>query len=110
MSDGPGPNPLLQDHVLVLFHPPTLYLGYVGMSVPFSFAIPRTAKGTVLKVTSWHDNTAANKANPDPNVWVGFGDRTVDEMNHVWMNVTYLDEPDYLAEVEARRAKLTQQQ
>jgi len=71
---------------------------------------PLLPKGTVLKVTSWHDNTAANKANPDPNVWVGYGDRTVDEMNHVWMNVTYLDEADYLAEVEARRSKLTQQQ
>ena len=35
--DGPGPNPLLQDHPLVLFHPPSLYLGYVGMSVPFAF-------------------------------------------------------------------------
>jgi hypothetical protein len=73
-------------------------------------AAPLLPKGSVLKVTSWHDNTAANKANPDPNVWVGYGDRTVDEMNHVWMNVTYLDEADYLAEVEARRAKLTQQQ
>jgi len=27
--DGAGPNPLLQNHVLVLFHPPILYLGYV---------------------------------------------------------------------------------
>ena len=73
-------------------------------------AAPLLPKGTVLKATSWHDNTAANKANPDPNVWVGYGDRTVDEMNHVWMNITYLDEADYLAEVEARRARLTQQQ
>ena len=31
--DGPGPNPLLQNHVLVVFHPPILYLGYVGMTV-----------------------------------------------------------------------------
>ena len=37
--DGPGPNPLLQNHVLVLFHPPILYLGYVGFTVPFAFAI-----------------------------------------------------------------------
>ena len=71
---------------------------------------PLLPKGTVLKVTSWHDNTAANKANPDPDVWVGYGDRTVDEMNHVWISITYMDEPDYLAEVEARRAKLTTQQ
>jgi hypothetical protein len=71
---------------------------------------PLLPKGTVLKVTSWHDNTAANKSNPEPNVWVGYGDRTVDEMNHIWMNITYLDEPDYLAELELRRVKLTQQQ
>lgn len=38
-SDGPGPNPLLQNHVLMAVHPPLLYLGYVGMSVPFAYAI-----------------------------------------------------------------------
>ena len=70
---------------------------------------PLLPKGTVLKGTSWHDNTAANKANPDPNVWVGYGERTVDEMNHIWVSITYLDEADYLTEVEARRGKLTQQ-
>ncbi len=34
--NGPGPNPLLQNHILVLFHPPILYLGYVGFTVPFA--------------------------------------------------------------------------
>jgi cytochrome c-type biogenesis protein CcmF len=38
-ADGPGPNPLLQNHVLMAFHPPILYLGYVGFTVPFMFAI-----------------------------------------------------------------------
>jgi cytochrome c-type biogenesis protein CcmF len=38
-SDGPGPNTLLQNHILMAVHPPLLYLGYVGMSVPFAFAI-----------------------------------------------------------------------
>ena len=33
--DGPGPNPLLQNHILMVIHPPMLYLGYVGMAVPF---------------------------------------------------------------------------
>ena len=37
-AEGPGPNPLLQNHVLMIVHPPTLYLGYVGMAVPFSMA------------------------------------------------------------------------
>lgn len=36
--DGNGLNPLLQDPGLA-FHPPTLYLGYVGISVAFSFAV-----------------------------------------------------------------------
>ena len=38
-ADGPGPNTLLQNHILMAVHPPLLYLGYVGMSVPFAFAI-----------------------------------------------------------------------
>jgi cytochrome c-type biogenesis protein CcmF len=38
-ADGPGPNPLLQNHPLMAVHPPLLYLGYVGMSVPFAFAV-----------------------------------------------------------------------
>ncbi|MFP4624027.1 MAG: heme lyase CcmF/NrfE family subunit, partial [Gemmatimonadota bacterium] len=38
-ADGPGPNPLLQNHWLMAVHPPLLYLGYVGMVVPFGFAI-----------------------------------------------------------------------
>jgi cytochrome c-type biogenesis protein CcmF len=38
-ADGPGPNTLLQNHVLMAVHPPLLYLGYVGMTVPFAFAI-----------------------------------------------------------------------
>ena len=38
-TDGPGPNTLLQNHILMAVHPPLLYLGYVGMSVPFAFAI-----------------------------------------------------------------------
>ena len=75
-------------------------------------AAPLLPKGTILKIVAWHDNTAANKNNPDPNVWVGYGDRTVDEMAHAWVNVTYMGDADYKAELDARRAKRqsTQQQ
>ena len=52
-------------------------------------------KGTVIHVIAWHDNTTANRNNPDPNQWVGWGDRTVDEMAHAWVNVTYISEQDY---------------
>ncbi len=36
-EDGRGLNPLLQNYWMVI-HPPTLYLGYVGFTVPFAFA------------------------------------------------------------------------
>ncbi|WP_373087732.1 heme lyase CcmF/NrfE family subunit [Sneathiella sp.] len=44
--DGNGLNPLLQDPGLA-FHPPFLYLGYVGLSVTFSFAIAALIEGRV---------------------------------------------------------------
>ena len=54
-ADGPGPNPLLQNHILMAIHPPLLYLGYVGMSVPFAFAIGALLSGRLddrwLRVT-----------------------------------------------------------
>jgi hypothetical protein len=56
---------------------------------------PVLPKGTVLKVTAYFDNTVANKDNPDPNQWVGYGDRTVDEMGHAWVNMTYLTDEEY---------------
>ena len=42
--DGKDLNPLLQDPGLV-FHPPMLYMGYVGMAVPFAFAIAALLQG-----------------------------------------------------------------
>ena len=56
---------------------------------------PMYPKGTMIRVTAWYDNTRANPNNPDPDQWVGFGDRTVDEMGHAWMNVTYVSDADY---------------
>ena len=58
-------------------------------------AAPVLPKGTVIHVVAWHDNTVNNKNNPDPEQWVGWGDRTVDEMAHAWVNVTYISEEDY---------------
>ena len=65
---------------------------------------PLLPKGTMLVFTAWHDNTTANPNNPDPNQWVGWGDRTVDEMAHVWIDVTYLNQADFDKLVAARKA------
>jgi len=67
---------------------------------------PLLPKGTIIKVTAWHDNTAAKKSNPDPSQWIGWGDRTVDEMAHAWINITYMGDDDFNKEVEARKAKM----
>jgi len=46
-SSGLGPNVLLQDNPLVAFHPPLLYLGFVGFTVPFAFAIASLVTGRI---------------------------------------------------------------
>jgi cytochrome c-type biogenesis protein CcmF len=56
--NGPGPNPLLQNHLLMAFHPPMLYLGYVGFTVPFAFAIAalitgRVGEGWLIETRRW---------------------------------------------------------
>ncbi|MCA9582264.1 MAG: cytochrome c biogenesis protein CcsA, partial [Myxococcales bacterium] len=43
-ADGEGLNPLLQNYWMVI-HPPTLYMGFVGWSVPFGFAVGALATG-----------------------------------------------------------------
>jgi len=52
--DGKDLNPLLQDPAMVV-HPPLLYLGYVGFSIPFAFAMAALLSGRIgeewLKVT-----------------------------------------------------------
>ena len=49
--DGPGPNPLLQNHPLMAIHPPLLYLGFVGFTAPFAFAVSALALGA--RGTAW---------------------------------------------------------
>jgi hypothetical protein len=66
---------------------------------------PLLPKGTMLVFTAWHDNTKENPNNPDPEQWIGWGDRTVDEMAHAWVDVTYLEQDDFDKKVAARKAK-----
>jgi mono/diheme cytochrome c family protein len=63
---------------------------------------PLLPKGTTLVFTAWHDNTETNPNNPDYRQWVGYGDRTVDEMAHAWVDVTYLEQEEFDRQVAAR--------
>jgi cytochrome c-type biogenesis protein CcmF len=46
-ADGNGPLPLLQNHPLMAVHPPALYLGFIGFTVPFAFAVGALATGNL---------------------------------------------------------------
>jgi cytochrome c-type biogenesis protein CcmF len=57
-SNGLGPNPLLQDNPLIAFHPVFLYLGFVGFTIPFAFAIAalvtgRLGEGWLVETRRW---------------------------------------------------------
>jgi hypothetical protein len=58
---------------------------------------PAYPKGTVLHSIAYHDNSPANKENPDPSAFVGWGDRTVDEMNIGWLDFYYISDEEYAA-------------
>jgi len=66
---------------------------------------PLLPAGTVLHMIGIHDNTSANRRNPDPNMWAGFGERSVDDMVQVWMDIVYLDDAEFKRLVDERKAK-----
>ena len=66
---------------------------------------PLLPAGTVLHIIGTHDNTSANKRNPDPAMWAGFGERSVDDMLQLWINVVYLDDAEFKRLVDERKAK-----
>lgn len=68
-------------------------------------AQPLLPAGTILHVISWFDNSAGNKYNPDPTNWVGFGQRSIDEMSFTWVTMYNLTADEYVQAVKEREAK-----
>ena len=66
---------------------------------------PLIPTGAVMILTGWHDNTADNPWNPDPDQWVISGQRTGDEMSHAWVAMTHLDEEGYQKLVAERQER-----
>jgi len=58
-------------------------------------AAPLLPAGTILHVISWHDNSAANRNNPDPRNWAGPGGRTIDEMGFAWISYYTLTDEEF---------------
>ena len=76
-------------------------------------AAPLLPAGSMLHVINWHDNSSANRVNPEPRNWVGNGNRTVDEMSFSWVDYVALSEDEYnqgvAARLAARQASTNQQ-
>jgi len=65
---------------------------------------PLLPAGTIVHVISWHDNSVANKYNPDPRNWVGFGNRTTDDMSRHWLTYYTMSDEEFKAEQAERAA------
>lgn len=70
-------------------------------------AAPLLPRGTILKVTGYFDNTAANKNVVDPRNWSGLGHRSIDNMLIMIAQGVYLNEEQFGQELARRRTALT---
>jgi cytochrome c5 len=79
----------------MLSYVPQFYFNWMVNYIYSDDAAPVLPRGTVIQIVAVHDNTKSNPNNPDPDQWVGEGGRTVDEMAHAWVNVTYIPDEEY---------------
>lgn len=70
---------------------------------------PLLPAGTMLHLISIHDNTAGNRRNPDPTIWIGWGQRSIDDMAAAHIGAEFLTEADYQQQVAERKAKQTRE-
>jgi hypothetical protein len=78
-----------------------------GWQIVYNYAddvAPLLPAGTIMHTISWHDNSTKNPWNPDPRNWVGFGNRTSDDMARSWLNYYYMSDEEFKQEVSARKA------
>jgi hypothetical protein len=66
---------------------------------------PLLPAGSVLHFISWHNNTASNKLNLDPDNWIGYGQRSIDDMSVAWVTYYNMSEEDFKQAVAERNAK-----
>ena len=76
-----------------------------GWHIVYNYAdheAPLLPASTILHVIGWHDNTASNRYNPDPKNWVGFGNRSIDDMSFAWMSFFHMPEDEYERKLQER--------
>jgi hypothetical protein len=70
---------------------------------------PLLPAGTMLHLISIHDNSANNRRNPDPTVWVGWGQRSIDDMAAAHINTEFMTEEEFARAVAERKARRSTQ-
>ena len=70
---------------------------------------PLLPAGTILHLVSWHDNSAAHRGNPDPTNWVGFGQRSTDDMSLAWVSYFELTQEEYEKQFAERQSEIERQ-
>ncbi len=84
-----------------------------GWHIPYNYeddAQPLLPKGTILHLMTWHDNSTANKWNPDPTNWVGYGNRTSDDMAFAHVSWYTLTDEEFAEHLQERQRKPAQTQ
>jgi hypothetical protein len=74
------------------------------------WAQPLLPKGTVIIATSLLDNTADNPSNPDPDQWVVYNRRSVGEMAHIRMGITYIPDEEFQGMLAERERVLAERE
>lgn len=79
-----------------------------GWQITYQYAAdvaPLLPAGTVLHIDITYDNTSANRTNPDPDRWVGYGSASTDEMGGAFIDFVELDQAEFDRLVAERKAK-----
>ena len=80
-----------------------------GWALVYNYAddvAPLLPAGTILHVINWHDNSPGHPGNPDPRAWVGWGNRTSDEMSFSWVSWYEMTNDEFKQEVDGAASKI----
>jgi hypothetical protein len=67
---------------------------------------PLLPKGTILRISSYFDNSPSNRNVADPRNWIGLGNRSMDNMSNGILTTMYLSDEEFKGEVAKRREQL----
>ena len=68
---------------------------------------PLLPAGTIIHITVVARQHGGQQVQPEPANWVGYGQRTIDEMSFAWVSLFYIDEAEYQQRIERAKAETT---